>query len=167
MLTADGTDDEKIEPEGLLNYKVIPPLAIPGPVEDPVIDIPEPNEQPEDLVQADELFEPDINLDETELDNLDKSERHDKEEDRTTNHKLIGKEIRGFYETGWHQGKIEYFNKSLDELFVRFEDGSEDYIKPTEIDGLQIVLVTPENVSRVSGRNRKSIDYKRLADGEN
>ena len=30
-MTADGSEDEKIKPEGLIGYKVIPPLDSPGP----------------------------------------------------------------------------------------------------------------------------------------
>ena len=83
--------------------------------------------------------------------------------DRIFNAKLVGRKIRGLYETGWHDGKIEYFNSKLQEYFLSFEDGSSDYLKESDIDGSQVMLI-PENVSKVSGRARKSIDYRKLAD---
>ena len=87
----------------------------------------------------------------------------DNEEDRISNEKLVGRKIRGLYETGWHTGEIEYFNSKLKEYFVTFDDGSSDYIKEDEIDGCQLILLS-EDVSKVSGRVRKSIDYRKLAD---
>ena len=37
LITADGSEDHKIKPEGLIGYNVIPPLANPGPNEVPEI----------------------------------------------------------------------------------------------------------------------------------
>ena len=41
-MTGDGSDDHKIKPEGILGYKVIPPLPNPGPNEIPEAETPEP-----------------------------------------------------------------------------------------------------------------------------
>ena len=46
---------------------------------------------------------------------------------------LIGRKIRGLYETGWHVGKIEYLNTNLQEYLVSFNDGSSDYLKENDI----------------------------------
>ena len=37
LITADGSEDEKIQPVGLTDYKVPPPLPMPGPLEHPDI----------------------------------------------------------------------------------------------------------------------------------
>ena len=128
--------------------------------------VPKPLDEPEDFALEDKLFDFDTNMSESQLDLEAETERIDKEDDRTTNHELIGKQIRGHYETGWHVGRIEYFNRSLEEFHVLFDDGSEDYIKETDIDGVEIILVKPDNTSKVSGCARKSDDNKKMADGE-
>ena len=56
LMTADGSNDAKIVPEGLPNYKVIPPIPIPGPDEHPDINPPEPAPEPLDEILEDELF---------------------------------------------------------------------------------------------------------------
>ena len=72
--------------------------------------------------------------------------------------------IRGLYETGWHSGKLEYFNSKIKEYMVSFEDGSEDYLKEEDIDNVDIILVPEDKPSNVSGRVRKAVDYRKLAD---
>ena len=83
--------------------------------------------------------------------------------DRTSNAKLVGRKIRGLYETGWHTGEVEYFNSKTQEYLVSFEDESTDYLKEEEIDNIEVILVS-EETSKVSGRARKAVDYKKLAD---
>ena len=68
-------------------------------------------------------------------------DRIDNESDHTYDDLLVGKKIRGHYETGWYIGKIEYFNTKLEEYNVSFEDGSSDYIKKSDIDGVEIILL--------------------------
>ena len=46
---------------------------------------------------------------------------------------------------------------------MSFEDGSPDYLKEEEIDNIEVILVS-EETSRVSGRVRQAVDYKKLAD---
>ena len=84
--------------------------------------------------------------------------------DRTSNAKLVGRKIRGLYETGWHTGELKYFNTKTQEYFVSFEDGSPDYLKEEEIDNIEVILVAEEVPSKVSGRVRQAVDYKKLAD---
>merc|ERR1712141_957919 len=57
LMTADGSNDEKIKPEGLNNYKVIDPLPTPGPEEAPNVS-PPPAPEPSDEDIPDELFSP-------------------------------------------------------------------------------------------------------------
>ena len=67
--------------------------------------------------------------------------RIDYEEDQTYDDPLVGKKLRCNYDSGWHTGKIEYFNTKLEEYVVLFEDESSDYIKKSDIDGLEIILL--------------------------
>ena len=162
LLTADGSDDEKVSPEGLKDYQVMPPLPITGPTGNPNEEIPDPAPNPTDAIIEDELFASDP-IDEEEEDDVDLG-RQDNEADRTIYDELVGRNIRGHYSTGWHVGKIVYFNTHLQQYCIQFDDDSSDYIKKDDIDGLQIILL-PE--MRVSGRGRehKIVNYKRMADG--
>ena len=80
--------------------------------------------------------------------------------------KLVGRKINGHYETGWHIGKLVYFNTKTQEYLVTFDDDSSDYIKEADIDDKEVILLPDEDidVSKVSGRKRKHVDYKKLAD---
>ena len=73
-------------------------------------------------------------------------DRIDEPSDQMYDDLLVGKKIRGHYETGWHIGKIEYFNINLEEYKVSFEDGSSDYIKKSDIDGTEIILLEDDDL---------------------
>ena len=161
LITADGSEDEKIQPEGLTDYKVPPPLPMPGPFEHPDIGAPEPAIDPLDVVPEDELFS--MSKEESiDLDLEEESERLDDVHDRIFDDALVGKKIRGHYETGWHIGKIDHFNAKLKEYAISFDDGSSDYIKKEDIDGSEIILIE-EECSIWSGRRRNKVDYKKMA----
>lgn len=151
LMTADGSDDDKIRPEG------------------PEIDPPESAPEPLDQVVEDELFPPIMTEeipDSVTDDEDDELENIDHESDRVFDDSLVGKNIRGLYETGWHTGKIEYFNTQLEEYKVSFDDGSTDFLKKEDIDGVEIILIEEqESCSTRSGRPRKNVDYKRMAMG--
>ena len=90
------------------------------------------------------------------------TERLDLAADQTKDQKiapLVGKKIRGNYETGWHYGKIEYFNVKMGEYKVSFADGLDpDYIKEDDIDGVDIILLDddlPTNGNDKSGDKKK------------
>ena len=162
LLTADGSSDNKVAPEGLKNFQVMESLPM---KENDLIEIetPEPKPDPSDAIVEDELFttmENEENLDLNSNDDLEE-EREDNESDRVYNDKLIGEKIRGLYETGWHTGTVEYFNTKLEEYCVSFKDNSEDYIKKNDIDGEKIILVS--EMSRVSGRIRAQVDYRKMS----
>ena len=162
LLTADGSSDDKVAPEGLKNFQVMESLPM---KENDLIEIetPEPKPDPSDAIVEDELFttmENEENLDLNSNDDLEE-EREDNESDRVYNDKLIGEKIRGLYETGWHTGTVEYFNTKLEEYCVSFKDNSEDYIKKNDIDGEKIILVS--EMSRVSGRIRAQVDYRKMS----
>ena len=159
LLTADGSSDEKVNPEGLKDYKVMPPLPMAGPDKDPDLVAPQPASDPTDMVIEDEIFSS-IPNDATEEETI---ERVDDETDHTINYELVGQKIKGLYETGWHVGHVKYFNTFLKEYLVEFNDGSTDYIKKEDIDCLQIMLVQE---TRTSGRSHKEVNYKRLAESQ-
>ena len=76
-----------------------------------------------------------------ELDPQTVTEREDKESDRTTDAPLVGRQLRGLYENGWFVGEIQYFNRSLEEYCVTFQDGSSDYVTNDDIDGTDLILL--------------------------
>ena len=53
LLTADGSNDELVQPEGLINYRVMAPLAMPGPDNYSKIATPDPEIEPLDIVPED------------------------------------------------------------------------------------------------------------------
>ena len=40
-----------------------------------------------------------------------------------------------------HVGEIQYFNRSLEEYCVKFQDGSSDYVTNDDIDGTDLILL--------------------------
>ena len=42
------------------------------------------------------------------------------------------------YESGWHIGQVMYFNRTLEEYKVSFEDGSIDFVPEEDIDEIEI-----------------------------
>ena len=61
----------------------------------------------------------------------------DKVEDRIQDHGLKGKKMEVLYDSGWFLGEICYYNTHLNED----EDGSCDYIKPTDVDGIEVKIL--------------------------
>ena len=94
---------------------------------------------------SDEKKYAELNSDEEESLDMNSDDSNDSRidytEDQTYDDPLVGKKLRCYYETGWHTGKIEYFNTKLEEYVVFFEDESSDYIKKGDIDGLEIILL--------------------------
>lgn len=88
LITADGSDDAKIQPEGLPAYKVQPPLPIDAANAAPTSNVTKPAEQDQEG-EAQEAQE------DEELDPQTVTEREDKESDRTTDAPLVGRQLRG------------------------------------------------------------------------
>ena len=152
LLTADGSDDDKIKPEGMPNYVVPPPLSIPA-GDDPFASIVPPAEP----IPDDNMIVGDIPIDVVEEqlvvdNNEDNGEQEttdelgmgmDSEEDRDYEHNLVGGTTKIFYdELGeWFEGKVTWLNRKMDKLRIYFaEDESDDYLKETGINGMDIVL---------------------------
>lgn len=160
LLTADGSEDEKVKPEGLNDYKVMPPLKQPGPDRMPNIEIPEVTEDiTENLIE--DQFEHEDDSEPLEEDIDLEAEEADIENDRVYDADLVGKRICGMYEaSGWHTGTIQYFNVKLQKYLLLFEDNSTDLIKKEEIDGVELYF--EDNPPKRSRR----VDYKALANGK-
>ena len=73
LITADGSTDCKIKPEGLHEFNVIPPLDTPGPEKVPDIDAPEPAEDLENT-SADIYDSEDASADDLDLETEDSDE---------------------------------------------------------------------------------------------
>ena len=139
LITADGSDDDKISSEGLPNYKVLPPCLI-----DPTAALPtannvesDPNEN-EIMVEGFDI-EGELLADNDHLE--DDSMIEDREADRIFDHDAAGKRVKALYEHGRFLGDIMYFNTKFREYKVIFADGSIDYISKHDIDGMGIMLV--------------------------
>ena len=61
--------------------------------------------------------------------------------DRHITDKLVGKKFKALYENGWFIGDIMYFNTALKEYKVVYPDGTSDYIRKDDFDGVQIILL--------------------------
>ena len=66
---------------------------------------------------------------------------HIKVSGRTTDAPLVGRKVRSLYENGWFVGEIQYFNRSLEEYCVTFQDGSSDCVTNDDIDGTDLILL--------------------------
>ena len=165
LITADGSEDHLIQPEGLKDFKVKAPLPWDGPEIHAPIETPEPEPAPLDTIIEDELFTSETQEVALELSSNEEEvdvEREDLEKDRRFDYELVSQKIRGEYVTGWHIGEIMYFNTKLKEYLVTFDDKSEDYIAKEDIDGTQIILIQED--TSAFGRKRNKVDYRKLAD---
>lgn len=136
LITADGSDDHLIQPEGLKDYVVPPPsLLEPSPrppEESPFADV---EEFPEDQETGEREEEP------IEVNDIDDSQLpEDTEIDRDFTHEFVGKNIKALYEDGWAVGTILYYNIAFEKFKVQYENDA-DFIGPEEIDGVEVVLL--------------------------
>ena len=124
LLTADGSVDDKVKPEGMSAYVVPPPLPIPA-ADDPFESlVPAADPIPDDtMITDDVLADTDIveegSTSVTPNDDLE----FDEEKDRDYEHSLVGCRIRAFYDDqgDWFKGEITWFNKKMDKLRIYFE----------------------------------------------
>ena len=153
-ITADGSDDYKIKPEGLPGFKPIPPLEGPGKDFEPEINTPEPAEPPEDII----VFEPDS--DEEDLDEELEIIEPDNPTDRLYNVPMVGKKISGLYEgSGWVTGTVKYYSTKLDKYLLAFADESSDLIEESDIDGVEMCYADQQP------RRARRVDYSAMAKG--
>ena len=134
MISADRSNDDKIAPEGPQNYHVLSAHQY----LEPAVQLPESNQvefeesPPSDTMLVDENnFLPD----DQEL-----RGRIDREKDHIVD-SFVGRKIKALYENGWFVGKINYYNKLLEEYYVLYEDDTEDYISLDDSDGVEVQLL--------------------------
>lgn len=69
----------------------------------------------------------------------------DTESDRDLNHPLVGRRIKGLYDNGWFKGQICWYNTKMNKLRILFEDDTDDYIIPDDIDGIELIFIEEGN----------------------
>lgn len=130
LITADGSEDKKIQPEGLSGYEVPPPLQLEPTGATPVSNVVEPMEEEEETnTEDDELQEEEGNM------------LEDNVKDRDMNDPLVGKKVKALYENGWFVGDIIHYNTALEEYKVVYPDDTSDYITKNDFDGVQVILI--------------------------
>ena len=137
LITADGSEDDKIKPEGLPNYQVPPPIDY----VEPLSTAPESN-----LVIGETDENSNLEEEEEEDDEEQPSDEGsiamDREEDRDFTDELVSMKVKVLYQNGWVVGDVEYFNKALSEYKFSLSDGTCDYIPVDDVgrDNVQVVV---------------------------
>ena len=108
LITADGSEDDQIKPEGLPNFKVIPPMTNPENEIELEIATPEPVEAPADVIEPESESE-------EEVEDMDEQNMEiDDENDRVYNVNLVGNKIHGLYDgSGWNTETVKYYISKL------------------------------------------------------
>ena len=132
LITADGSDDHKIVPEGLPNYKVPPPALYDLPQRMLQIsnELTGETDEPSELtpIIEDGHIPAEDNVDEDVL--LEDNETH-----RDYDDERCGLKVRGHYGNGWFDGVIQYYNTQLKEYTILFSDNSVDYVTLEDFGG--------------------------------
>ena len=131
LITADVSEDEKIQPEGLklTEYKVQPPV-------------------PMELAQAPPVSKSVDPVDVENEANVIEDEAQQQEghmlagniQDRHFTDALVGKKVKALYENGWFIGDIKYFNIVLKEYKVAYPDKTSDHQTIDDFDSIQAIL---------------------------
>jgi hypothetical protein len=139
LLTADGSDDNLVEPEGFRDYAIPPPALF-----EPSVNLPETLDNVEvDDEDEDDEEQIEEQIEEPRPENQDVAALgEDVEDDRDYHHELVGRQIRALYESGWATGSVSYFNNRFEKVKVDFADSEDsDYIALSEIDGIELILM--------------------------
>ena len=132
LITADGSDDSKIQPEGLPNYKPPEPcIYVEASTEAPISNEVDPDPMTEEQLEPFEDEENPPAVVPVLEDNIS---------DRVLDHQLVGRKVRAWYENGWFVGEIVYFNNKLNELKIDFDDGTSDYVCEDDFNELDLIL---------------------------
>lgn len=140
LITADGSGDDKIKPEGLDDYKVLPPITSLPPSNSSPTPNATGNQLPAEETEqtADKQQE---ERDEEETTEVEEEELEDLEEDRAIDDEMVGRDVTGLYENGWFKGKIKYFNSSLVRYLVEYEDGSTDLVRIDDFNDIDLKIL--------------------------
>ena len=68
----------------------------------------------------------------------DTSELEDKAKDQEYDNPFIGRCVRGLYENGWFDGVVVHYNKSLTECVIHYSDGSIEFVKDQDFNGVEL-----------------------------
>ena len=133
LITGNGIDDDKIQPEGSPNYKVYPPMPLDSAAAAPVSNKVHPVKNDCQSIQPKD----------DEVQPGEQVEIEDNVNDRTLDAPLVGKKVNSLYENGWFEGKILYFNTQIREHNILFTDGTPDYVAADEgFDGIDLILLS-------------------------
>ena len=134
LITADGSEDHLITPEGLDNY------IVPGPnlYNDPVINPPIPQTS---VGEQDGLNEYASDSDDAAESGEEENVLSDDSNDRDFAHGCSGKKLKIHYDNGWFVGVVSYYNRKLKEYKVEFQDGSVDYVPESDVGSTDVILL--------------------------
>ena len=130
LITADGFEDEKIQPEGLKEYKVQPSIPMEPAQAPPVSNFVDP---------MDEENKPNVIEDEVQQEEGDMLEDNIRDQDFTDAN--VGEKVKALYENGWFIGHIRYFNTVLKKNKVAYLDKTSDYLTINDFDGILVILL--------------------------
>ena len=143
LMTADGSEDDQVHPEGLPDYKMPgvgwtePTITGVKPQFDNNYKQDDPDDEAPDtqlhVDEGDEEVLPDLDAEE-------RTSREDRFDDRDyKSNRRVGKKIRIHYENGWETGTVKYYNRVLKEYKVVFASSKDaDYVALDDIDGQEI-----------------------------
>ena len=87
------------------------------------------------------MEEDETNIEDEENQEEEGNMLEDNVRDRDITDTFVGKKLKTLYENGWFIGDIMYFNTALEEYKVVYPDGTYDYIRKDDFDGVQIILL--------------------------
>ena len=138
LITADGSEDDQITPEGLPAYKVPPTFDYVPAAET----LPMPNQSTgEDGTIEEDNEDADQNADGQDEPDDNGEECEDHEDDHILDAPSCGRRMKILYENGWHTGEIKYYDDHLQKYYVKFDDKSEDYIGGDDIDIVEVYVI--------------------------
>ena len=130
LISADGSEDSKIKPEGLHSYS---PATLANCRHSHCHFMRSPR-------TGSSAIRPNDNFEETEATESGDVEV-DYEQDRDITHHFVGKEFRVCYDYDWFTGVATWFNVTMAKLRLESDDGSDDYIALDEINGIEIICL--------------------------
>ena len=137
MITADGSEDSKTEPEGLTGSTVPPPLQVVS--SDQAMQCPIPESTIEEPSEDSESENQEILCVEYEGNEQEVVERIDEELHRIYKYPFKNRRVKILYQES-AIGRISWYNKKLDAYRVEFADGTEDCINLDDVSGTEMIL---------------------------
>ena len=130
LITWDGVEDDKTCFEGLPNYQVPQPLEFLLGI---IVGL-----ETISAIGTDDGKNSTIKDVIEEMDDETPNDADNKFENRKHNQTFYApycqRKLCALYETGWHRGRIDYYNETLCQYHVPFDDSSKDYIREDGLD---------------------------------